>query len=183
MTEHMSRIKTLPGDVEGEGVDESGGDVLEDLGREVVVAEVLAITFDGSTRDFNPRLEIRGILDVGSKYIRFNGLVGGPVEEVAKEDEPCHGKEFLGGSAQGMAEVLGEIDDGHEFEKDMPKDGLPTVADDPPSDGRDDALKRVEEAVLSRIDGMDHIGRNSLSRYHLSIAAPTLDVKEKKVIS
>ncbi len=62
-----------------------------------------------------------------------------------------------------------ELGDGHDFEEDVAKDPLPAVGDDPPSDRRDDAVEGVEEAVLSGIDGVDHVGRNSFFRLWLSI--------------
>ena len=89
---------------------------------------------------------------------------GVPAEEVGEEDEPGHGIEFFGVSPHGVAEVVAELGDGHDFEEDVAKDPLPTVGEDPPSDRRDNALEGVEEAVLSGIDGVDHGGRNSFSR-------------------
>ena len=47
----------------------------------------------------------------------------------------------------------------------------------------DDAVEGIEEAVLSGIDGMDHGGRNSLSKLWLSIESASRDVKEKMGIN
>ena len=51
VTEDMGRVEPLAGDVEFEGVDKSGGDVVEDQGGEVVVAEELLIAFEGARGD------------------------------------------------------------------------------------------------------------------------------------
>jgi hypothetical protein len=115
------------------------------------------------------RLEVEGVLDVGPEDVGFDGLLGGPVEEVGEEDQAGHGKEFFGGGAHGVAEVGAEFGDGHDLEDDVAKDALPSVGDDPPSDRWDDAVEGIEEAVLSGIDRMDHGGRNSFSRLWLSI--------------
>jgi hypothetical protein len=65
--------------------------------------------------------------------------------------------------------VLCEFIDRHEWEEDMPEDGLPAVSEDLPTGWGYDPLEGVEEAILSGIDGMDHRGRNSFSRDRLSI--------------
>src|SRR3954453_14060682 len=108
----------------------------------------------------------RSILSVTSS---FDGLLSVPVEEVGEEDESGHGIEFFGGGACGVTEVLGELVDGQDLEDGMSEDPLPTVSDDRPTGRRNDPLERVEEAVLSGVDGMDHGGRNSLSGNYLSI--------------
>ena len=59
-------------------------------------------------------------------------------------------------SAEGFAEVLGEVIDGHDLKDDMAKDSLPAVADDLASRRWNDPFEGVEEAVLSGVDGMDH---------------------------
>jgi hypothetical protein len=46
----------------------------------------------------------------------------------------------------------------------MPNDPLPTRSDDPLAGGRDDALKRVEKAILSGVNAVDRNGRNSCFR-------------------
>ena len=94
--------------------------------------------------------------------VGFDGFLGGPAEEVGEEDEAGHGIEFLGGSAESVAEVLGQFADGHDFEeacRKTPCQPLPMIL---PAGGRNDPLEGVEEAVLSGVDGMDHGGRNSL---------------------
>jgi hypothetical protein len=60
--------------------------------------------------------------------------------------------------------MVGEFGDGHEFQEDVSEDALPARGDDPLADGRDDPLERVEEVVLSGVDGVDHGRRNSLFR-------------------
>ena len=65
--------------------------------------------------------------------------------------------------------MLGELADGHDFEDGVSKDPLPAVADDLPSRRWNNPFERVEEAVLSGVDGMDHGGRNSFSKIWLSI--------------
>ena len=65
--------------------------------------------------------------------------------------------------------MWGQCADGHHFKQDMPKDPLPTVSDDPPAGRWNNPLERVEKAVLSGVDGMNHGGRNSLYRNYLSI--------------
>ena len=67
VAEDMGRVEPLPGDVEIEGLDESGGDVVEDAGGEVVVAEELLVAFDGTGGDLDARLEVQGVLDVGAE--------------------------------------------------------------------------------------------------------------------
>ena len=62
-----------------------------------------------------------------------------------------------------------EFDDGHDLKEDVAKEALPSVGDDPPPQRWDDAVEGVEETILSGIDGMDHGGRNSLSKRCLSI--------------
>ena len=169
VAEDVGRVEPLSGDVEIEGTDELGGDLLEDACGEVVVAEELLIAFEGASADGGAGLEVQGVLDVGAEDVGFDGLLGGPAEEVGEEDEAGHGIEFLGGGAEGVAEVLAEFADGHDFEEDMAKDALPAVADDLPPGRRDDPFKGVEEAVLSGVDGVDHGGRNSFSKIWLSI--------------
>lgn len=169
MAEDMGRVEPLAGDVEIECPDEPVGDVLEDAGGEVVVAEELLIAFDGACGDRGAGFAVECVLDVGAEDVGFGGLLGGPSEEVGEEDEPGHGIEFLGGRAQGVAEVLSEFADGHHFEQDVAEDALPAVADDLPPGRRYDPVKGVEEAVLSRVDGVDHGGRNSFSKIRLSI--------------
>ena len=161
VAEDMGRVESLPGDVEVEGVDEFRGDLVEDACGEVIVAEELLIAFEGASAECGAGFEVQGVLDVGSKDVRFDGLLSVPVEEVGEEDESGHGIEFFGGSAEGFAEVLGEVIDGHDLKDDMPKDPLPTVADDLASGRWNNPLEGVEEAVLSGVDGMNHGGRNS----------------------
>jgi hypothetical protein len=91
------------------------------------------------------------------------------VEKVGEKDQAGHGIEFFGGSAQGVAEVGAEFGDGHHFEQDVAEDALPSFLDDLPAGRRDNTIKGVEEAVLSRIDGVNHGGRNSFYEIWLSI--------------
>ena len=65
--------------------------------------------------------------------------------------------------------MLSEFGDGHDLKEDMSEDALPAVGDDPPPERRNHTVEGIEEAVLSRIDGMDHGGRNSLSNLWLSL--------------
>jgi hypothetical protein len=162
-------VEALAGDIEIECPDEAVGDVLEDACGEVVFAEELLVAFDGASGDRDAGLKVQGVLDVGAKDVDFSGLLGGPSEEVGEEDEPGHRIEFLGGRAEGVVEVLREFADGHDFEQDVAEDALPAVADDLPSGRRYDPFKGVEEAVLSRVDGVNHYGRNSFSEIWLSI--------------
>ena len=162
MAEDVCRVEPLSGDVEVERFDESRGDVVEDACGEVVVAKELLIAFEGARRESSAWLEVQCILDVGSKYVGFDGFLCVPVEEVGEEDEACHGKEFFGGSAEGVAEMLSEFADRHDLEDGMSKEALPTVADDFATCRWNNALKGVKEAILSGVDGMDHGGRNSL---------------------
>ena len=66
--------------------------------------------------------------------------------------------------AEGVAEVFREVTDGHQFEQYVSEDGLPAVRNDLLPCRWDDPLERVEESVLSGVDGVDHGGRNSLFR-------------------
>ena len=91
--------------------------------------------------------------------------------EVSQEHQPGHGIKFLGWGTQFWAEMLGEIADGHQLEQDMSKDSLPAFDDQLLSRGRDDALEGVEQAFLSRVDGVNHIGRNSFRSDPISIHA------------
>jgi len=166
----VGRVEPLAGDGEIVRPDKAGGDVLEDARGEIVVAEQRLIAFDGACGDRDARFEVQGVLDVGAEDVGFGGLPGGPAEEVGEEDEPGHGIEFLGGGAEGVAEVGGEFADGHDFEQDMANESLPAVADDLSPRRRDDAIEGVEEAVLPGVDGVDHGDRNSFPGYELSMA-------------
>ena len=73
------------------------------------------------------------------------------------------------GAPSSRLKLLGQFADGHHFEEDVSKDSLPTRADDPLTGGGYDALEGVEEAILSRVDHVDHNGRNSCFRIWLSI--------------
>ena len=132
MAEDVGRVESLSGDVEVEGVDEFRGDLVEDACGEVVVAEQLLIAFEGASAECGAGFEVQGVLDVGSEDVGFDGLLSVPVEEEvgSEEDEARHGIEFFGVSAEGFAEVLGEVIDGHDLKDDMTKDPLPAVADD-----------------------------------------------------
>ena len=165
-----------------EGVDEFRGDLVEDTCGEVVVAKELLVAFDGPRGDLDSGLEIQGILDVGSKDIGFDGLLSVPTEEVGEEDEAGHGIEFFGRRAEGFAEVFSEVADGHDFEEDVSKESLPAVGDDPSSDGRDDALEGVEEAVLSGIDGVDHGRTQLLVRRQVKYRVASKRVKRKLAV-
>ncbi|MGC8643882.1 MAG: hypothetical protein ACP5XB_28810 [Isosphaeraceae bacterium] len=130
VAEDMGRVEPLSADIKVEDVDEFLGDLVEDAGREVVVAEELLIAFQGACGERDAGFEVQGILNVGSEDVGFDGLLSGPVEEVGQEDEAGHGIEFFGGSAEGFTEVLGEVIDGHDLEDGMSKNPLPAVADD-----------------------------------------------------
>ncbi len=162
VAEDVGGVKSLTGDVEVECGDEFGGDLVEDVSGEVIVSEELLIAFEGARAECGAGFEVQGILDIGSEDVGFDGLLSDPAEEVGEEDETGHGVEFFGGSACGVAEVLGELSDGHDIEDGMSKDPLPAVSDDGPSGRRNNPLERVEESVLSGVDGMDHGGRNSM---------------------
>ena len=86
-------------------------------------------------------------------------------------------------SAEGVAEVLREFADRHDFEDGMSKEALPTVADDFATCGWNNALKGVKEAVLSRVDGMDHGGRNSFINIQLSIESMPEKARGKMAIT
>ena len=146
--------------------DESGGDVVEDAGSAVVVADALLVAFESTGGDRGAGLEVQGIRDVGSEDGGLEGLLGCPVEEGGiAEDEPSHGREFLGGGTACVTEVLTEFVDGHDFEEDVAKDALPTaLGEDPSPHRRDHAVEGIEEAVLWGVDGMDHGGRELLIR-------------------
>ena len=169
VAQDVGRVEPLAGDVEIEDLDESGGDVLEDACGELVVAEELLIAFEAARADHGAGLKVQGVLDIGAEDVGLDGLLGSPAEEVGEEDEPGHRVELLGGCVAGVTEVAVEFVDGHDLEEDVAKDALPAVSDDPPPDGRDDAIEGVEEAVLPGIDRVDHVGRNSLSKFWLSI--------------
>jgi hypothetical protein len=49
--------------------------------------------------------------------------------------------------------MLGEVADGHQSEKDVAKDPLPSLGDVAIPGEKDDALEQVEESVLSRRRG------------------------------
>ena len=49
---------------------------------EVIVAKELLIAFEGASAESSAWLEVQGILNVGSKYVGFDGFLGVPVEEV-----------------------------------------------------------------------------------------------------
>jgi hypothetical protein len=84
--------------------------------------------------DLGTGIEIQSVLDIGAKDVGFDRLDGGPAEEVGEEDQPRHGIEFLGGSAEGLTEMCRELGDGHDFEENVPNDPLPALGDDPPPD-------------------------------------------------
>ncbi len=65
--------------------------------------------------------------------------------------------------------MLSQSVDGHGLEDDVSEDALPSRADDPLAGGGNHPIERVEETVLSGIDGVDHSGRNSFTRIWLSI--------------
>jgi len=182
VAEDVGRVESLSGDVEVEGVDEFRGDLVEDACGEVVVAEELLIAFEGASAECGAGFEVQGVLDVGSEDVGFDGLLSVPVEEVSEEDEARHGIEFFGVSAEGFAEVLGEVIDGHDLKDDMTKDPLPAVADDLVSCRWNDPFEGVEEAVLSGVDGIDHGGRNSFSKIRLSIEERSRESRGKMAI-
>ena len=65
------------------------------------------------------------------------------------------------GAPEGVAEVFAEFADGHQFEQDVPEDALPSFLNEFATSQRDDPFKRVEEAVLSGVDDINHGGCNS----------------------
>jgi len=182
VAEDVGRVESLSGDVEVEGVDEFRGDLVEDACGEVVVAEELLIAFEGASAECGAGFEVQGVLDVRSEDVGFDGLLSVPVEEVSEEDEARHRIEFFGVSAEGFAEVLGEVIDGHDLKDDMTKDPLPAVADDLVSCRWNDPFEGVEEAVLSGVDGIDHGGRNSFSKIRLSIEERSRESRGKMAI-
>ena len=167
---------------EVEGVNEFRGDLVEDACGKVVVAEELLIAFEGASAECGAGFEVQGVLDVRSEDVGFDGLLSVPVEEVSEEDEARHRIEFFGVSAEGFAEVLGKVIDGHDLKDDMAKDSLPAVADDLASRRWNDPFEGVEEAVLSGVDGMDHGGRNSFSKIRLSIEERPRESRGKMAI-
>jgi hypothetical protein len=74
--------------------------------------------------------------------------------------------------------VFSEITDGHEFQEDMSKDALPSVANDPASGGGNHTVEGVKEAILSRVDGMDH-GAQLLLQGMVKYRAKEQGVKKK----
>ena len=91
VAEDMGGVESLPGDVEVEGPDEFRGDRFEDPCGEVMVAEELLIAFEGARAECGARFEVEGVLHIGAKDVRFDGLLSVPVEEVGEEDESGHG--------------------------------------------------------------------------------------------
>ena len=69
MAEDVGRVESLAGDVEVEGVDEPGGDLVEDLCSEVVVAEESLIAFESSCGESSARFGVEGVLDVVAKDV------------------------------------------------------------------------------------------------------------------
>ena len=65
----------------------------------------------------------------------------------------------------------------------MPKDSLPTIGDDPLAGRGYDALKGIEETILSGVDEVDHNGRNSWFRLYLSLQLRPAKVKRKMDIN
>src|SRR4051812_46008879 len=84
-------LESLPGDVEVEGPDELGGDLVEDACGEVMVAEESLIAFEGAGAEGGAGFEVQGVRDLGSEDVDFDGLLSVPVEEVGEEDEARHG--------------------------------------------------------------------------------------------
>ena len=179
VAEDVRGVESLAGDVEFEVFGEFGGDFVEDDRGEFIVSKESLIAFEGAGGESRAWFGVEGILDVGAKDVGFDGLVGVPAVEVGEEDESRHGIEFFGGRACGVAEVFGEVSDGHEFEEDLSEDALPAGFDDFPTGGWDDAVEGVEESVLSRVDEVDHGGRNSLDYRRLSISCPAVESRGK----
>jgi hypothetical protein len=153
VAEDVCGVESLSGDVDFKGFSEFGGNLVEDLCGEVIVSEELLVAFECASAESRAWFEVECILDVGAEDVGFDGLLCIPVEEVGEEDESGHGIKFFGGSTKGVAEVFGEVSHRHEFEEDMSEDALPAVFDDFPSGGWDDTLERVEESILSWVDG------------------------------
>ena len=179
----MGRVEPLAGDVDFELFRQSNRHVVEDLSGQFVLAKELLVTLNGARRHFNAGLQVEGVLDVAAEDVSLGGLLGGPVEEVGQEDQAGHRVQFLGGGSQFPAEMLGQFAHGHQFEEDVSKDSLPARADDPLTGGRYDALEGVEEAVLSRVDDVDHGGRNSFRTGCLSVEVRLTKVKREMDIN
>jgi hypothetical protein len=179
VAEDVGRVEALSRDVEVQGADEFGGDLIEDLCGGVDVAEESLIAFEGARAERGARLGVQGILDVGAKDVSLDGLLRVLAEEVGEEDQAGHGIKFFGGGAQGVAEVFRQLADGQDLEGDMSNDPLPSVGDELPSGRRDDPFEGVEESVLSRVDGVGHGRRNSFSWIQISIERRRAKSREK----
>jgi len=59
--------------------------------------------------------------------------------------------------------VLAQLGDWHQLEQDMTKDSLPAIRDAFETQGRNDALERVKQTALSRINGVAHMSHNSMN--------------------
>ncbi len=173
----VGRVEPLAGDVEFELFRQSNRHVVEDLSGQFVLAKELLVTLDGARRHFNTGLQVQGILDVTAEDVSLGGLLGGPVEKVGHEDQAGHRIQFLGGGSQFPAEMLGQFTHGHQFEEDVSKDSLPARADYPLTGARYDTVEWVKEAALSRVDDVDHGGRNSFCRGCLSVEVRLAEVK------
>ncbi len=73
--------------------------------------------------------------------------------------------------------MLAQFTDGHQFEQDMSEDALPAFRNQLPPNGREDALEGVKEPLLSGVDGVNQIRRNSFRSDRISINGPPIDCK------
>ena len=161
-------IQPLVIDVQFQLLDQFGGDLIHDFGGQLVVNEVAAISLESPQAHLvSARFEIECILDIGTKEVRLDGLVIGPVVGLLKEEETGDGIEFLGGAAECGMEVLAELLGGHEVQQNGTEDTLPAVSDLFEPQGRDEPLERIEEAGLSGIDLMTHGCHNPLNSMEL----------------
>src|SRR4029077_12347517 len=69
VAEDVGRVEPLSGNIEVQRLDEPGGDVLEDAYGEIVLPEQLLVAFEGARGDLDSRLQVQGVLDVGSKDV------------------------------------------------------------------------------------------------------------------
>ena len=98
VAEDVGRVEPLAGDVASERRDESGGDVVEDAGSAVVVADALLVAFESTGGDRGAGLEVQGIRDVGSEDGGLEGLLGVPSKKAARKTSPAMEESSLVGA-------------------------------------------------------------------------------------
>ena len=148
VAEDVGGIESLLVDFHIECVHQFQGDVVHDLGGEIVVEKKSAVTFESALAHIGARFDIESELNIGAKEVGFKSLLVGPVEILLKKEQTRDGIEFLGGPAHDGMKVFAELSDGHEAEEQRAKDALPTFGDSAQADRAEEPFKGVKEALL-----------------------------------